>query len=92
VIDWLTFYNHRRLQSRLGYVSPMTSVQRWFAAQQQEGSPHNRQFREYGQEGQGQRTTCMVQLNAFKIAPPTHSQIRPYCRKAGGHNTLGGDP
>ena len=23
VIDWLTFYNHRRLHSTLGYVSPM---------------------------------------------------------------------
>ena len=23
VIDWLGFYNHRRLHSRLGYVSPM---------------------------------------------------------------------
>ncbi len=36
VIDWLTFYNHRRLHSTLGYVSPMTFEQRWFAAQQQE--------------------------------------------------------
>jgi transposase InsO family protein len=23
VIDWLSFYNHRRLHSTLGYVSPM---------------------------------------------------------------------
>ena len=35
VIDWLTFYNHRRLHSTLGYVSPMTFEQRWIAAQQQ---------------------------------------------------------
>ena len=36
VIDWLTFYNHRRLHSTLGYVSPMAFEQRWFAARQQE--------------------------------------------------------
>ena len=36
VMDWLTFYNHRRLHSTLGYVSPMTFEQRWTAAQQQE--------------------------------------------------------
>jgi len=35
VMDWLTFYNHKRLHSTLGYVSPMTFEQRWFAAQQQ---------------------------------------------------------
>jgi hypothetical protein len=26
VIDWLTFYNHRRLHSTLGYVSPMIAL------------------------------------------------------------------
>jgi len=36
VIDWLNFYNHKRLHSTLGYVSPMTFEQRWIAAQQQE--------------------------------------------------------
>lgn len=35
VIDWLTFYNHSRLHSTLGYVSPMTFENRWQAAQQQ---------------------------------------------------------
>lgn len=34
VIDWLTFYNHRRLHSTLGHVSPMTFEKRWNAAQQ----------------------------------------------------------
>ena len=34
-MDWLTFYNHKRLHSTLGYVSPMTFEQRWHAAQQQ---------------------------------------------------------
>ena len=36
VIDWLTFYNYKRLHSTLGYVSPMTFEQRWLAAQQQD--------------------------------------------------------
>jgi putative transposase len=33
VIDWLTFYNHSRLHSTLGYVSPMQFEKNWFAAQ-----------------------------------------------------------
>ena len=36
VIDWLNFYNHKRLHSTLDYVSPMTFEQRWTAAQQQD--------------------------------------------------------
>ena len=38
VIDWLTFYNHRRLHSTLGQVSPMTFEQHWDAAQQERKS------------------------------------------------------
>jgi len=34
VIDWLSFYNARRLHSTLDYVSPMTFEKNWFAAQQ----------------------------------------------------------
>jgi putative transposase len=34
VIDWLTFYNHRRLHSSLDYVSPMQFEKTWHAAQQ----------------------------------------------------------
>jgi putative transposase len=33
VIDWLTFYNHRRLHSTLGYVSPMQFERKWLADQ-----------------------------------------------------------
>ena len=36
VIDWLTFYKHKRLHWTLGYVSPMAFEQRWFAAHQQD--------------------------------------------------------
>jgi putative transposase len=36
VVDWLAFYNHRRLHSTLGYISPMMFEQRWIAAQQQD--------------------------------------------------------
>ncbi|MBT2789366.1 IS3 family transposase, partial [Paraburkholderia strydomiana] len=34
VIDWLGFYNARRLHSTLDYVSPMTFEKKWLAAQQ----------------------------------------------------------
>ena len=33
VIDWMTFYNHRRIHSTLGYVSPMQFEKSWLAAQ-----------------------------------------------------------
>ena len=33
VIDWLAFYNHRRLHSTLGYVSPMKFEENWLASQ-----------------------------------------------------------
>jgi transposase InsO family protein len=37
IVDWLGFYNSRRLHSTLDYVSPMTFEQNWFAAQQGAG-------------------------------------------------------
>jgi putative transposase len=36
VIDWINFYNHKRLHSTLGDVSPQTFEPHWFVAQQQE--------------------------------------------------------
>ena len=38
VIDWLTFYNHRRLYSTLWYVSPMRFDSNWLAAQLNEAA------------------------------------------------------
>jgi transposase InsO family protein len=38
VIDWLGFYNARRLHSTLDYVSPMTFEKNWFAVQQGEAA------------------------------------------------------
>ncbi|CAM5564489.1 Putative transposase OS=Eoetvoesiella caeni OX=645616 GN=DFR37_1491 PE=4 SV=1 [Eoetvoesiella caeni] len=33
VMDWITFYNHGRLHSALGYLSPMQYQQQWLASQ-----------------------------------------------------------
>ena len=33
VFDWMTFYNHRKIHSTLGYVSPMQFEKSWHAAQ-----------------------------------------------------------
>ncbi len=33
VMDWIAFYNHRRLHSTLGYASPMAFEQKWLARQ-----------------------------------------------------------
>jgi len=38
VISWMAFYNHSRLHSTLGYVSPMQYEQRWWAAQQKKAA------------------------------------------------------
>ena len=38
VMDWMAFYNHRRLHSTLGYLSPMQYEQRWHAAQRKKAA------------------------------------------------------
>ena len=38
VIDWMSFYNHRRLHSTLDYVSPMQFEQRWLANQEKQAA------------------------------------------------------
>ena len=51
VIDWLTFYNHRRLHLTLGYLSPMQFEKNWFAAQLK--MPLDDRVKKYGTQGQG---------------------------------------
>jgi putative transposase len=38
VMDWLTFYNHARLHSTLGYVSPMRFEETWHAGQSKQAA------------------------------------------------------
>lgn len=38
VLDWMAFYNHRRLHSTLGYLSPMQYEQRWYEAQRKKAA------------------------------------------------------
>jgi len=38
VLDWMVFYNHRRLHSSLGYLSPMQYEQRWYEAQRKKAA------------------------------------------------------
>ncbi len=38
VLDWMAFYNHRRLHSTLGYLSPMQCEERWHAAQRKKAA------------------------------------------------------
>ena len=38
VMDWMAFYNHRRLHSSLGYLSPMQYEQRRYEAQRKKAA------------------------------------------------------
>ena len=38
VMDWMAFYNHRRLHSSLGYLSLMQYEQRWYEAQRKKAA------------------------------------------------------
>ena len=42
IIDWLTFYDHRRLHSTLGYVSPMRFEENWHSVQQDKAASSSR--------------------------------------------------
>ncbi len=52
VIDWLNYYNHKRLHSTLGFISPMKFEHNWLVAQL--GKSHNKHVKMYGLPGQGQ--------------------------------------
>jgi hypothetical protein len=56
VIDWLGFYNHRRLHSTLGYLSPMAFEKKWLA--DKKGWRHNRSAKGDAKRGQGQPCPC----------------------------------
>jgi transposase InsO family protein len=34
IIDWINFYNHRRIHSTLGYLSRLAFEKNWLAGQQ----------------------------------------------------------
>lgn len=52
VLNWMAFYNHLRLHSSLGYLSPMQFEQRWYEAQRKR--PRNRRAKNYTIQGQRQ--------------------------------------
>ncbi len=37
-MDWMAFYNHRRLHSSLGYLSPMQYERRWYETQRKKAA------------------------------------------------------
>lgn len=38
LMDWMAFYNQRRLHSSLGYLSPMQYEKRWYEAQRKKAA------------------------------------------------------
>ena len=42
IVDWLTFHNHRRVRSSLGYLSPMQFERAWLAAQNKQATQRSR--------------------------------------------------
>ncbi len=63
VIDWLNYYNQRRLHSALNYISPMKFEQNWFMAQLKK--PHNKPVKMYELPGH-----CHPNKNGEITEPP----------------------
>ena len=66
VIDWLTFYNHRRLHSTLTHVSPMQFEEHWHAGQPKQAARS---------AGYGMRQTRARSLDSRMAG--AHAQKRP---------------
>jgi transposase InsO family protein len=76
VISWLTFYNHRRLHSTLGYLSPMKFEERWTAAQQKE-SRLTRVLRTAEFGGKVMLRLRRINVSCSSVAPrPACSRVR----------------
>ena len=67
VIDWLTFYNYKRLHSTLGYLSPMAFEQRWIAAQQQDRKSAS--WAAYGVRKTGARSDDLAAARVLARSP-----------------------
>lgn len=71
VIDWLGFYNARRLHSTLDYVSPMTFERNWFAVT--EAKPHNSPS--YGIRQTRARSECLDHRLAILSDDPDQHHV-----------------
>jgi putative transposase len=61
VMDWMAFYNHRRLHSTLGYLSPMQFEQRWYMRHSVK-KPRKSRAKSYTKQGQGQEAKTFLEL------------------------------
>src|SRR5260370_10559705 len=72
VIDWLGFYNSRRLHSTLDYVSPMTFEKNWFAAQQRRAAYFPRLW---DSTNRGKVSSVSRRIRTGIVPPPHPSSV-----------------